>query len=176
MSAAGSGAERRAPSADRQSRLGLGGALRHGWIGYRRRLDEELAAAGFSDRSFPDGRVLRICSNSSGVTVAQIGRELGISRQRASKIVAGLRDRGYLALSDSPLDGREKIVVLTKRAGDYLRAHRKAAIQIEAELRAELGNERVDSLYELLGALGDEAEPRPGFVRASTSWAGEADP
>ena len=90
--------------------LRLGGALRRAWVGYQRRLDEELAVAGFADRGVPDGRVLRICSRSTGVTVSDIGREIGITRQGASKLVNGLERRGYLALTASATDGREKVV------------------------------------------------------------------
>jgi hypothetical protein len=63
-------------------------ALRQAWVGYQRRLDEQMATAGFEDRGFPDGLVLRICSRTPGVTISQIGRELGITRQGAAKVVA----------------------------------------------------------------------------------------
>jgi DNA-binding MarR family transcriptional regulator len=123
-------------------------------------LDEELAAAGFGDRGFPDGRVLRICSTSADATISQIGRELGITRQGASKIVASLRDRRYVTLSASVTDAREKIVELTPRANEFLAAQRKAARGIERKLRTEVGAEAFDSLYLLLEALGGDEQPR----------------
>ena len=147
---------------------GLGPALRRGWSGYHGRLNAELAAAGFGDRGFPDGRVLRICRRSVGTTISQIGRELGITRQGAGKIVASLRDRSYVTLSDSPTDGREKIVELTQRAVDFLDAHRRAARKIEGELRAQVGQERFDDLYGVLSILEgwsdseSESAPKPG--------------
>jgi DNA-binding MarR family transcriptional regulator len=136
----------------------LGGALRRAWIGYQRRLDQEMAAAGFTDRGFPDGRVLRLCARSEEVTASQIGRELGITRQGAGKIVAGLRDRGYVTLGTSPGDGREKVVTLTPRARDYLAAQRSAARRIEQELRNQAGAEAFESLLGLLDALGGAQE------------------
>ena len=143
-----------------QSRARLGAALQQAWVGYRRQLDRELAAAGFGDRGFPDGRVLRLCSGACDVTISQIGRDLGITRQGASKIVAGLRDRGYVTLSSSPTDGREKIVKPTRRAVAFLAAQREAAAHIEARLRDELGPGPLDALYRLLDALGAEDQPR----------------
>jgi DNA-binding MarR family transcriptional regulator len=137
----------------------LGAALQQAWVGYRRQLDQELAAAGFGDRGFPDGRVLRLCS-ASDVTISQIGRELGITRQGASKIVASLRDRGYVTLSPSPTDGREKIVKPTRRTVAFLAAQREAAARIEARIRAELGPGSLDALYRLRDALGAEDQPR----------------
>jgi DNA-binding MarR family transcriptional regulator len=138
-------------------------------VGYRRQLDQEVAAAGFGDRGFPDGRVLRLCSAASDVTISQIGRDLGITRQGASKIVAGLRDRGYVTLSPSPTDGREKIVKPTRHAVAFLAAQRDAAARIEARMRDELGPGRLDALYRLLDALGAEDQPRLAeYVRDPT--------
>jgi DNA-binding MarR family transcriptional regulator len=134
--------------------VGLGVSLRQAWVGYRRQLERELAAAGFGDRGFPDGRVLRLCTGGSEVTISQIGRELGITRQGASKIVASLRDRGYVALSPSSTDRREKIVRPTPRALQFLAAQREAARRIEAKVHAELGDGALDALYQLLDALG----------------------
>jgi DNA-binding MarR family transcriptional regulator len=140
--------------------VGLGVSLRQAWVGYRRQLEHELAAAGFGDRGFPDGRVLRLCTGGSEVTISQIGRELGITRQGASKIVASLRDRGYVALSPSPTDRREKIVKPTPRALQFLAAQREAARRIEARVHAELGDDALDALYQLLDALGTADQSR----------------
>lgn len=140
--------------------VGLAGALRQAWVGYRRRLDAALVERGFGDRGFPDGRVLRRCAGSADTTASDIGRELGISRQGAGKIVAGLRDRGYVTLDASPTDGREKHVHLTARAVRYLEAQRQAARRIERELRRELGDEGFDALHRLLSTLGGVDQPR----------------
>ena len=165
--------KRRTTAHTHASDVSLGGALRRAWVGYQRRLDDELAAAGFGERRFPDGRVLRICSRSAEATISQIGRELGITRQGASKIIASLRDRRYLTLTPSADDGREKIVSLTPRAVEYLEAQRKAARAIERQLRAEIGAEAFDSLYHLLEALGGDEQPRMrDYLRHATDLDG----
>jgi DNA-binding MarR family transcriptional regulator len=138
---------------------GLGPDLRRAWIGYRIRLLAELSAAGFADAKFPDGRVLRICLRSEDVTISQIGRELGITRQGAGKAVASLRERGYVRLTDSAVDGREKIVTLTERAMRFLDAHRRGARRIERQLRAALGADGFAALNQLLLALAEEPAP-----------------
>jgi DNA-binding MarR family transcriptional regulator len=140
--------------------VGLGAALRQAWVGYHRRLDEAMAAAGFTDHGFPDGRVLRICSRNRDVTIARIGRELGITRQGAGKVVAKLGERGYVTVSDSTVSGREKVVSLTSRARQYLAAHREAARSIERQLRDEVGESDFDSALLLLGSLGGDDQPR----------------
>jgi DNA-binding MarR family transcriptional regulator len=138
----------------------LGAALRQAWIGYQRLLEEQMAAAGVKRRDFPDGRVLHICARSSDTTISEIGRELAITRQGASKIVGRLRDQGFVKLQTSPDDGREKLVRLTRKATTYLEAQRNAARLIERRLKVELGEEAFDALYDLLELLGSNDTPR----------------
>ncbi len=161
----------------RRRRVALGGALRRAWVGYQRRLDQEMAAAGFPDRGFPDGRVLRLATRSDQVTASELGRELGITRQGAGKIVADLRDRGYVTLGSSPGDARQKVITLTPRARDYLAAQRAAARRIEQELRDQVGAEAFESLSALLEALGgDEDQPRMrDYLRHALRLADDSD-
>ena len=137
----------------------LGPALRRAWVGYQQRLDEAMAAAGFGDRALPDRRILRMCRNRE-TTISQIGRELGITRQGASKLVAGLRARGYVTLRASSSDAREKVVRPTPRALEYLDAHRKAVRAIDRKLRRQLGDDVFAAAYELFDALGGDEQPR----------------
>lgn len=138
----------------------LGAALRRAWVGYQQRIDQQMAVAGFAERRFPDGRVLRLCTRFEEITASQIGRELGITRQGAGKAVAALRDQGYVTLRSSPSDGREKIVTLTARARQYLAAQRAAARQVERDLRKQIGTEAFEHLFLLLDALGGDDLPR----------------
>jgi DNA-binding MarR family transcriptional regulator len=126
--------------------------------------------AAFGERRFPDGRVLRVCSGEAGATISAIGRELGITRQGASKVVAHLRDRGYVAVADSTTSKREKSVILTPRGIDYLEHQRMATRAIEEELRAELGEAAFSALGMLLDALdaGDGLRLR-AYLRRSSS-------
>lgn len=148
----------------------LGAALRRAWLGYQLRLDRAMADAGFGERRFPDGRVLRVCSDEAGSTISAIGRELGITRQGASKVVSDLSDRGYVRVADSTTSKREKSVVLTPVGVDYLAHQRAAAQKIEDELRAELGDATFTALGALLVALdaGDGVRLR-AYLRRSSS-------
>ena len=119
-----------------------------------------MAEAGFGERSFPDGRVLRFCSGQAARTISAIGRELGITRQGASKVVEHLRECGYVSVADSATSGREKSVVLTSRGADYLRVQRAAARKINEQLNAELGRAGFASLLALLDALDPGEQPR----------------
>jgi DNA-binding MarR family transcriptional regulator len=148
----------------------IGAALQRAWLGYQLRLDRAMADAGFGERRIPDGRVLRVCSGQTGSTIAAIGRELGITRQGASKVVAHLRDSGFVAVAGSTTSKREKSVILTPRGVDYLKHVRAAAQAIEDELRAELGEAAFSSLGALLAMLdaGDDERLR-AYLRRSSS-------
>jgi DNA-binding MarR family transcriptional regulator len=149
--------------------IGLGAALRRAWLGYQLRLDQAMAEAGFGERSFPDGRVLRLCADTRGSTISAIGREVGITRQGAGKVVAQLCDRGYVAVADSTTSKREKSVVLTARGRDYLAHQRAAARSLEDEMRAELGEATFSALGALLEALdaGEDVRLRAYLRRSS---------
>ncbi len=148
----------------------LGASLRQAWVGYQIRLDTEMAAAGFADRRFPDGRVLLLCAQSDDVTISDVGRVLGITRQGASKVVASLVERGYVSVAGSAADAREKIVSLTPLARGYLEAHRVAADRIERGLYDELGPEPSDALERLLAALSVGSDVRMrDYIRAHRS-------
>ena len=138
----------------------LGAELRRAWVGYQAQLDAAMAAAGFGDRRLPDARVLRMCAGPAETTISDIGRELEITRQGASKIVASLRARHYVTVVESPTSGREKIVRPTPRAVDYLAAQRKAARAIERRLRREIGDAGFVALGVLLEALSGGADLR----------------
>ncbi len=140
--------------------VGLGPALRRAWLGYQLRLDTAMADAGFGERRFPDGRVLRLCSGERGSTISAIGRELGITRQGAAKVVEHLRDRGYVTVADSAVSKREKSVALTERGIDYLGAQRAAVRTIEDELMTKLGEPGFTALLALVDAL-DPGEQTP---------------
>jgi DNA-binding MarR family transcriptional regulator len=158
------------PSGAPLTSLGLGAGLRRAWLGYQLRLDRAMAEAGFGERRFPDGRVLRVCSSDAGSTISAIGRELGITRQGASKVVAHLRDRGYVAVSASTTSKREKSVTLTPRGIDYLVHQRAAARAIEDELRVELGEAALSGLEALLDALdAGEGVRLRAYLRRSSS-------
>lgn len=136
-----------------------------------------MADGGFDDRRLPDGRVLRLCSREAGSTISDIGRELGITRQGAGKVVEYLCDRGYVTVANSAVSRREKSVVLTSRGIDYLRALRVAAHAIEEELRAKLGEAEFSALTALLDALDHGEQKRMStYLRRSTSGGPPSEP
>lgn len=138
--------------------VSLAPLLRRAWLGYQLRVDEKMARAGFDDRVLPDGRVLRMCMDR-GASISQIGRELGITRQGAGKLVASLVDRGYVTSSTSTTSGRENVVVVTSRGRDYVTALRRSRQSVDKELRRCLGEAPVDALEHLAAILAPADPP-----------------
>jgi hypothetical protein len=159
----GGGGDAGKPSPAPQTRTRpLGPCLRRAWVGYQIALNTEMAAAGFAERRFPDGRVLRLCDDTADV-----------SRQAASKIVGALHERGYVAVSASGSDGREKVVTLTQLARDYLSAQRDAARRIEQRVRDDIGADALHALERLVAVLSPSPDVRMrDYLRAHHSELG----
>jgi DNA-binding MarR family transcriptional regulator len=148
-----------APDARPPGQAALARALRSAITGYWRLVGTELAAAGFADRRFPEGRVLVMCAAPGDITISDVGRRLGITRQGAGKIVARLREDGYLNVSASATDGREKVLSLTPRAKRFLATLQEAGRSVEAKLRAQIGADGLDQLFRTLDLLTELGGP-----------------
>lgn len=84
------------------------------------------------------------------LTISEIARLRGVSRQSVHRTVSGLVDRGYLRLESAEGSRRDKVVVVTplgqrqrEQAGEHLRA-------LEDEIAAVIGKERLETLREIL--------------------------
>jgi DNA-binding MarR family transcriptional regulator len=113
------------------------------------RLHEELARQGHGDARPAHGFALQAIG-TAGVTAAELGRRLGVSKQAAGKTVDRLVRLGYVERVASSSDGRAKLVRLTPYGLDLL--NRSAVIfeALRAEWVASLGEERVHALESAL--------------------------
>ena len=84
------------------------------------------------------------------LTVSEIARLRGISRQAVHRTVSGLVERGYLELKLAEGSQRDKVVVITQ-AGQKLRTDIGNQLEtIEAEIAEAIGKERLETLREIL--------------------------
>ncbi|MFD9207410.1 MarR family winged helix-turn-helix transcriptional regulator [Streptomyces sioyaensis] len=151
--------------------IALGPQLLRSWLGYRRRVEERLTATGFTEKRLPNGAILRLCAKDDEMTVSRIGRELGISRQGASKQVTELCEQGYLTLEKSPGDGREKFVRPTANALAFLRSFDQARRELDEEIREQLGSAAFDALSALFTLLAEPGETRVNVWREARARA-----
>jgi DNA-binding MarR family transcriptional regulator len=143
--------EFRAPQTD------LGTALRMAWWSYVRRIDLDMEAAGFPERSYSMNYVFALYAQPGPMTISEMGRLFAITRQAASKVVGELRDRGYLQATSSATDQREKVVELTPKALEYVTARLGAAAALDHAIRERIGDAGLEQLHSGLAAIGESA-------------------
>jgi DNA-binding MarR family transcriptional regulator len=130
------------------------------------RLHDELARQGHAGARPAHGFALQAIGQS-GVTAAELGRRLGVSKQAAGKTVDRLVRLGYVERAASDVDARAKVVRLTPLGNDLLL--RSAAIfdELRAEWVASLGEERVHALESALRVVVP-----PGLRVDAVGWLG----
>jgi DNA-binding MarR family transcriptional regulator len=122
-----------------------------------------MEAAGFPERRFAMNYVFALYAQPGPMTISEMGRQFDVSRQAASKIVAELRERGYVELTASSRDQREKVVELTPKALEHVTARKRAAAQLDRTIRRRVGDEGLDALRKALEAVGDVARDKTEF-------------
>lgn len=91
---------------------------RQSWV---RQLTAALAARGYADYRRSDAAAVRLLRRGP-LPVGRLGDALGVTRQAARKIAAGLEQRGYVRVQRDDQDARTLNVVLTADGERYARA------------------------------------------------------
>jgi DNA-binding MarR family transcriptional regulator len=132
-------------------------------------VQRRLEADGHGDLRFADGFVFQHLMGGP-LPVTALARRLGVSQQAASKTVADLERRGYVARAPDPADARARLVALTPRAEDAIESARRHRAAIAEDLARRLGSRRVEAarrvLVDVVSALGGEAAILARQVRA----------
>ena len=118
-------------------------------------LSRRLAAEGMDDVRFADGVVFQHLVEGPR-TIGSLAERLEVSQQAASKAVADLERRGYVARTADPDDARARLVALTGRGRGAIEAGRRHRAAIEAELAQRLGDRRVEGARRLLNDVVTE--------------------
>ncbi len=84
------------------------------------------------------------------LTVAQIGRIIGISRQGAHKCAKGLIERGYIIIENQDISSREKVLSLTEKGERFCRETLILKEKFETEIIKAIGEEKFKILKDCL--------------------------
>jgi DNA-binding MarR family transcriptional regulator len=128
-------------------------------------LGAELTAAGFPGLRPAHGYALSRLS-FGGATGVQVAEHLGITKQSAGQLVDELERAGYARREPHPTDRRGKLIVLTDRGWECVRAAQRALAAIDARLAERLGPDRLVELRAALAEAGTDPAP------AATAWRG----
>src|SRR5262245_26964352 len=96
-------------------------------------IQRRLAADGFGDLRFADGFVFQHLVGGP-VTIGVLAERLAVTQQAASKSVADLERRGYVARAADPDDARVRRVALTPRGDGAIAAAREHRAALAGEL------------------------------------------
>lgn len=84
------------------------------------------------------------------LTVAQIGRIIGISRQGAHKCAKGLIERGYIIIENKDVNSRDKILSLTEKGLRFCKETLILKEEFETNIINSIGEDKFKILKECL--------------------------
>jgi DNA-binding MarR family transcriptional regulator len=113
-----------------------------------RRLDE----LGYHDYRRSDAVVLRLLLRAA-VPLGRLGASLGVTRQGARKVVAGLVEREFVLVSRDEHDARRLLVELAPAGSDYADCVVKVVQALNAEIIADVGPEELEAARAVLRVI-----------------------
>jgi DNA-binding MarR family transcriptional regulator len=108
-------------------------------------LHDELAKQGFDDVRPSHGFIFQRISQG-GATGNELADHLGVTKQAASLTIDYLEEHGYVSRKPHPSDRRGKLVVLTERGWQCIRATERIFTSIENRWGKVLGDEKIQAL------------------------------
>ena len=113
-------------------------------------LHRRLAQRGYPEVRPAHGYAFQAIGRE-GTTAGELGQRLGVTKQAAGQMVDELVRLGYVDRTPDPGDGRRRLVTLTPRGFDCLRASAEIFDELLAEWRAQ--GDDVDAAITALGGL-----------------------
>ena len=113
---------------------------------------QALADSGCDDLP-PNGPYVLGAVARTGAPLAQVIRQLGVSKQTAGQLVDTLVARGYLDRQVDPEDRRRLVVLLTDRGEGAAAVIRDVVDRVEAQLAERVGQEHLADTRHTLAAL-----------------------
>ena len=125
-------------------------------------LHAELARRGYPEMRPAHGFALQAIG-INGVTVGELGRRLGVTKQAAAKTARSLEELGYVQRAPHAFDGRAQVLTRTRRGLEVLQLSAELFDRQRQNWSQELGQDRLNELEDDLAALaGHEARASIG--------------
>jgi DNA-binding MarR family transcriptional regulator len=139
---------------------------------FRTLIDElhtELARRGHDQARPVHGFALQAIG-PDGVTVSELGRRLGVSKQAAGKTAANLEHVGYVARALHPNDARAWVLTQTPRGTEMLEISAEIFDRLRRHWLDQLGATRLRALESDLATMARSSTPSsftdlPGLFR-----------
>jgi len=116
--------------------------------------DAQMVALGHGFMAEARGAVIGHL-RPAGAPQAAIAAALGISKQAVQQLVDELEAEGVVSRIPNPEDARGKLVVLTPRGAEAMRAGNRVKQEIEQRYRDRLGEARFKAFMDALEAVYD---------------------
>jgi DNA-binding MarR family transcriptional regulator len=130
-------------------------------------LHAELARRGHDQARPVHGFALQAIGADS-VTIGELGRRLGVSKQAAAKTARSLEQAGYVRRTPNEGDGRSQVLTRSALGVEMLELSADIFDQLRRKWARELGRERVHQLQEDLAAIN--AHTRESSLNDLPGW------
>ncbi|MEV2267028.1 MarR family winged helix-turn-helix transcriptional regulator [Nonomuraea africana] len=127
-------------------------------------LHEHLAERGFTNLRPAFGYAFKVLAVRP-MTTSQLAARLEITPQGAAKTVEEMVAAGYVERVADPADGRVRLLHLTDKARALMSAGHDFHVAFERGLSAELGEDRIGALREVLTAVVARSDSPEGLAR-----------
>jgi DNA-binding MarR family transcriptional regulator len=127
----------------------IGALLRYPHQAIQRHIIRSVNEAGFHDIRLAHFPVLGY-PGPDGVRPSVLAARTGMTKQALNQLLKSLERAGYLCREDAAEDAPGRVIRLTERGRDLAAQVMRAAAEVDAEWRRELGSRRFEELKELL--------------------------
>ena len=120
---------------------------------------KELEEVGFSGLSSSLITIFPYIKEYENISISNLAKKLGYSRQAMHKNLKKLEDLGYLSFSQE-LNKKEKTVILTKKSESLISKANEFIQKIQDELCDTLGKEELDKYIKIQNVIYEFLEEK----------------
>ncbi|EPP19331.1 MarR family winged helix-turn-helix transcriptional regulator [Vibrio fluvialis] len=118
---------------------------------WRRHLDQRLAQAGIKDISWAP--LLHLDEFGDGISQKDLAASVGMEGSTLVRLLDTLEQKGQVERQADSHDRRAKRIYLTDAGREQVSALRAELLQIETEMLADVSDEQIDVMLEVLDGL-----------------------